>query len=241
MLDQDIFARFSSPASTDSSASIWPDLGLDEPQRMNLYAFSLNNPVRYFDPDGRDTRAVFGTFTPSGSGQGGPHCAPKDPTIWCNNTDGSSSEETKDDDTDESSEYTETKHSSETESILDGNITELIEWAGTFGKVGLERSGSTDDELVTGKGSATFKVLEANVAGRCTSSGCEGKAGAKAGVLEVEGEICGLFVCVSLGASVGPQLSAEASVGAETRVKVGAGLVGVGGGVRVRDVPIACS
>ena len=31
-----------------------PDLGLAVPQRMNLYAFSLNNPLRYYDPDGRE-------------------------------------------------------------------------------------------------------------------------------------------------------------------------------------------
>src|SRR5690606_34895145 len=30
-----------------------PDLAYDEPRRMNLYAFSLQNPVRYVDPDGR--------------------------------------------------------------------------------------------------------------------------------------------------------------------------------------------
>jgi RHS repeat-associated protein len=29
-----------------------PDLAYDEPRKMSLYAFSLNNPVRYFDPDG---------------------------------------------------------------------------------------------------------------------------------------------------------------------------------------------
>lgn len=31
-----------------------PDLAFAEPRRMNLYAFSLNNPVRYLDPDGAD-------------------------------------------------------------------------------------------------------------------------------------------------------------------------------------------
>ncbi len=33
-----------------------PDMALDEPRRMNLYAFSLNNPLRYIDPDGYDAR-----------------------------------------------------------------------------------------------------------------------------------------------------------------------------------------
>ncbi|MBV7339956.1 hypothetical protein KFU94_69460 [Chloroflexi bacterium TSY] len=32
-----------------------PDVGLTDPRRMNLYVFSLNNPLRYIDPDGRDT------------------------------------------------------------------------------------------------------------------------------------------------------------------------------------------
>jgi RHS repeat-associated protein len=31
-----------------------PDAAWAQPQRANLYAFSLNNPVRYVDPDGRD-------------------------------------------------------------------------------------------------------------------------------------------------------------------------------------------
>jgi RHS repeat-associated protein len=31
-----------------------PDAAWTEPQRANLYTFSLNNPVRYYDPDGRD-------------------------------------------------------------------------------------------------------------------------------------------------------------------------------------------
>lgn len=37
-----------------------PDLAEANPRRMTLYAFSLNNPVRYLDPDGRDP-----TFNPS--------------------------------------------------------------------------------------------------------------------------------------------------------------------------------
>jgi RHS repeat-associated protein len=31
-----------------------PERGLTDPQRMNLYSFSLNNPLRYYDPDGRE-------------------------------------------------------------------------------------------------------------------------------------------------------------------------------------------
>jgi RHS repeat-associated protein len=37
-----------------------PEAGLRDPQRTNLYAFSLNNPVRYLDPDGRDVVIVWG-------------------------------------------------------------------------------------------------------------------------------------------------------------------------------------
>ncbi|WP_447971726.1 RHS repeat-associated core domain-containing protein [Nitrospira sp. M1] len=33
-----------------------PELGQNQPQRMNLYAFSLNNPVRYYDPNGRKAK-----------------------------------------------------------------------------------------------------------------------------------------------------------------------------------------
>jgi RHS repeat-associated protein len=32
-----------------------PDAAWAEPQRANLYAFSLNDPLRYYDPDGRDS------------------------------------------------------------------------------------------------------------------------------------------------------------------------------------------
>lgn len=38
--------------SADPLYRFVPDIGLEEPQRMNLYAFSLNNPLRYYDPDG---------------------------------------------------------------------------------------------------------------------------------------------------------------------------------------------
>jgi len=31
-----------------------PDLAYDQPRRMGLYTFVLNNPLRYIDPDGRD-------------------------------------------------------------------------------------------------------------------------------------------------------------------------------------------
>jgi RHS repeat-associated protein len=39
-----------------------PDLALGQPQRTNLYSFSLNNAVRYYDPDGRDVRFGIGTL-----------------------------------------------------------------------------------------------------------------------------------------------------------------------------------
>jgi RHS repeat-associated protein len=39
--------------SADPLYRFLPDLGLNAPQRLNLYSFSLNNPVRYYDPDGR--------------------------------------------------------------------------------------------------------------------------------------------------------------------------------------------
>ncbi len=39
---------------SDPLFRVAPDLAYDQPRRMSLYAFSLNNPVRYLDPDGRD-------------------------------------------------------------------------------------------------------------------------------------------------------------------------------------------
>ena len=40
-----------------------PETNLLEPQRHNVYTFSGNNPVRYFDPDGLDGCEVSGPFT----------------------------------------------------------------------------------------------------------------------------------------------------------------------------------
>src|SRR5690606_28751248 len=37
-----------------------PDLAYDEPRRMNLYAFNLNNALTYIDPDGRVPIALAG-------------------------------------------------------------------------------------------------------------------------------------------------------------------------------------
>lgn len=40
--------------SADPLYRLAPDIGTGNPQRLNLYSFSLNNPIRYYDPDGRD-------------------------------------------------------------------------------------------------------------------------------------------------------------------------------------------
>jgi RHS repeat-associated protein len=42
--------------SADPMYRFLPDVGLSDPQRLNLYSFSLNNPVRYYDPDGADPK-----------------------------------------------------------------------------------------------------------------------------------------------------------------------------------------
>ena len=34
-----------------------PEVGLGQPRRLNLYSYTLNNPLSYVDPDGRDTNA----------------------------------------------------------------------------------------------------------------------------------------------------------------------------------------
>jgi len=52
--------RYYDPLSLRWTASdplyrVVPEMGLTEPQRMNLYSFSLNNPLAYLDPDGRDS------------------------------------------------------------------------------------------------------------------------------------------------------------------------------------------
>jgi RHS repeat-associated protein len=40
-------------SSADPLHRLAPDIALAEPQRANLYTFSMNNPVSYYDPDGR--------------------------------------------------------------------------------------------------------------------------------------------------------------------------------------------
>lgn len=44
--------------SADPLYRFVPDLSLGSPQRMNLYTFSLNNSMRYYDPDGRDANTA---------------------------------------------------------------------------------------------------------------------------------------------------------------------------------------
>lgn len=39
-----------------------PDIAYDQPRRMGLYTFVLNNPLRYVDPDGRDGDGFWGTL-----------------------------------------------------------------------------------------------------------------------------------------------------------------------------------
>lgn len=48
--------------SSDPLYRFAPEVGLSEPQRLNLYAFSLQNPNRYYDPDGREPEVKSGFF-----------------------------------------------------------------------------------------------------------------------------------------------------------------------------------
>jgi len=45
---------FMSWTQSDPLYRFVPDRGVGEPRRMNLYAFTANNPLRYLDPDGRE-------------------------------------------------------------------------------------------------------------------------------------------------------------------------------------------
>ncbi len=51
--------------SGDPLFSAAPEIGLEAPQRMNIYSFSMNNPLRYLDPDGLDVDGDWGP--PDGS------------------------------------------------------------------------------------------------------------------------------------------------------------------------------
>ncbi|MGH7339820.1 MAG: RHS repeat domain-containing protein, partial [Candidatus Rokuibacteriota bacterium] len=58
-------ARFYDPVnlrwlSGDPLFRFAPDAGLGAPQQQNLYTFALNNPLRFFDPDGRGVDTHFG-------------------------------------------------------------------------------------------------------------------------------------------------------------------------------------
>jgi RHS repeat-associated protein len=44
--------------SADPLFRFAPEIGLSSPQRHNLYAFSLNSPARFYDPDGRNPLAA---------------------------------------------------------------------------------------------------------------------------------------------------------------------------------------
>jgi len=65
--------RYYDPAAlawtrSDPMLRFEPDLAYDQPRRMGLYVFSLNNPVRFVDPDGR----AAGEATLVGCAVGGP-------------------------------------------------------------------------------------------------------------------------------------------------------------------------
>jgi RHS repeat-associated protein len=45
--------------SADPLYHFAPEVGVATPQRLNLYAFSLNNPLRYRDPDGRQPKNLW--------------------------------------------------------------------------------------------------------------------------------------------------------------------------------------
>ena len=57
----------------DPLARVSPDLAYGEPRFMNLYSFSLNNPMRYVDPDGRWPRwgDIGGALAAAGGAVGG--------------------------------------------------------------------------------------------------------------------------------------------------------------------------
>jgi RHS repeat-associated protein len=44
--------------SADPKYRFAPEVAWREPQRMNLYAFSLNSPLKYYDPDGREPTRI---------------------------------------------------------------------------------------------------------------------------------------------------------------------------------------
>jgi len=51
--DSSQYGRFMTPDPVTMNA-----LRLINPQRLNLYSYSINNPITYFDPDGRDAALV---------------------------------------------------------------------------------------------------------------------------------------------------------------------------------------
>jgi RHS repeat-associated protein len=95
-------------ASADPRYRAAPDLALTDPRRQNLYAFSLDNPVRYYDPDGLDS-----DDTDEGEGE---ICeAPRDAESTCDVADETSepAEEAAAEETVEESQTTEEEASAE--------------------------------------------------------------------------------------------------------------------------------
>jgi RHS repeat-associated protein len=58
--DSSILGRFMSP----DSKMVWQKV-LASPQDLNLYSYTINNPLRYSDPDGRDWKEVVDKFVNS--------------------------------------------------------------------------------------------------------------------------------------------------------------------------------
>lgn len=86
--------------SADPLYAVTPDLGSNQPQRLNLYTFSLNNPNRYYDPDGKAGEEAKTPDNPDAT------CTAEDEAATCTPDDEAAAEPSSAEETQASSENT---------------------------------------------------------------------------------------------------------------------------------------
>jgi RHS repeat-associated protein len=202
---------------------IAPDFGLRQPQRMNLYSFNLNNPVRYYDPDGRDSEEST-RMIEEGSPETVAGC---DPTVAscleAEPTEEEVAEQNKKKAEDKplvSVKTTEASATLEFFTVSNDGVT-VVEIGGTL----MQTTVAVGDKD-TLQGRVTTTEAKTGVKLNAKNGSLSGAAGFETKTNELCVESCAaVLVCVEVCGSIGPQAKAAASVGKETGAKLGVGLV----------------
>jgi RHS repeat-associated protein len=238
--------------SADPLYRVLPELGLSSPQRMNLYTFSVNNPMRYYDPDGRDVNWDTGVIVDSSPG-GGPYCNPtRFGTHYCSNDGPSDENDTGESGSSDSAtgDGATTGQPSGDAPICDDSsgvlvctqadyfdaeasfLTYTYDLSKKEGELTLAQAsvsgGIGKVELFSGPASVTFKALAAGASVAWTGEKLKLEAGIEAGTVEACVDECFFeTTCVKVCGSLGPQLKAGIEISEEKRGVVwGAGVTG---------------